>query len=372
MQTTSQGKSGAQRRRCRSGLGFQNFPPSYDEIACKTVATANSTPFMRGHRANAALPVDHQEGARHLTRFETINAVGLTRERVREKDVSPLPRTSRPNVTILLRLGAAARGLLSRSELIASLQHPLHSSTVFTASGGLPASPPSQAARLNCPPLQSPSGNPSQPPPLTAPRATCSASCRAAASLPLFRLDAVFAAAPATRMVMRHLVSRSDASANYYRHVARSHLPRASAVPTATRVLATAPMRFHRSPTRSPYIQCEAPPLLRPRSGRQVDPAALAQPPRLAPSPLWSTSPRSPSSTGKPPHRLHRRLVPPALHARARRQTIPHPPSSLTARFLAMARRRRWGLVATTARVSVAPRVASVGMTREAQLVHFI
>lgn len=83
-------------------------------------------------------------------RFETIHAVGLTRERVREKDVSPLPRTSRPNVTILLRLGAAARGLSSRSELVASLQHPLHSSTVFTASGGLPASPPSQAVRPHC------------------------------------------------------------------------------------------------------------------------------------------------------------------------------------------------------------------------------
>lgn len=61
----------------------------------------------------------------------------------------PLPQTSLPNVGIMSWLGAATRGLSSRSELIARLQHPPHGSTIVVASGGLPASPPTQVIHPN-------------------------------------------------------------------------------------------------------------------------------------------------------------------------------------------------------------------------------
>lgn len=111
----------------RAGLSPLILSPSCVEVGCKSVATTNCTPSMSGHRASASLPAGHQARARHLAVLPiSFHAVGLPRERAREKNRSPLPHTSPPNVAILWWPGAATRGLLSRLlELVAGLQHPL-------------------------------------------------------------------------------------------------------------------------------------------------------------------------------------------------------------------------------------------------------
>uniref|UniRef100_A0A0E0LJX0 Uncharacterized protein n=1 Tax=Oryza punctata TaxID=4537 RepID=A0A0E0LJX0_ORYPU len=77
---------------------------------------------MRGHRISASSPAVYQVGARYPACSQSIHAVGLMRERVRDKDGSPLPRT--------------------RSVPIVGLQRLPHGSTITAASDGLPSSPP--------------------------------------------------------------------------------------------------------------------------------------------------------------------------------------------------------------------------------------
>uniref|UniRef100_A0A0D9ZJI7 Uncharacterized protein n=1 Tax=Oryza glumipatula TaxID=40148 RepID=A0A0D9ZJI7_9ORYZ len=137
---------------------------------------------MHVHHASASPLTGHQVGARHPKCFQSIQAVGLTTERVRENGY-PLPHTSPPNVGIMWRLGAATRGLSSRSERIAGLQHPPHGSTIVVASGGLPASPPTQVVRPNhCRVTTGPcQTSTAHRPPVTPPLAAgCASPCRLA------------------------------------------------------------------------------------------------------------------------------------------------------------------------------------------------
>jgi hypothetical protein len=93
------------------------------------------------HPSSTSLLVGYQ-GARSPTRSESIHAIGFERERVREKNGSPLPYTSPPMRPFCGGQGTAARWLVFGSWPATGLHHPPHDVTVDAASVGQPVVPP--------------------------------------------------------------------------------------------------------------------------------------------------------------------------------------------------------------------------------------